>query len=112
MNAEELKHKLKILFGEQVRFSIDFDSYAEELKNVEEDFITWCAAVKEKKLDPIPAKRKYRVHLVFVKKIGSSNRCIVIKIKGGEFIEVHLGDHDYYNQIMKELGLKKSSKSY
>src|SRR3989338_5490092 len=112
MNVEEFKRNLQNIFGEQIRFSVDFDSYTEEIKNIDDDFIGWCLQLKEKKIDPIPAKRKYRDHLVFVKKIGSSNRCIVIKIKNGEFKEVHLGDHDYYNQVMKELGLKKRSKTY
>ena len=81
MNVEEFKRNLQNIFGEQIRFSVDFDVYAEEIKNIDDDFMGWCIQLKEKKIDPIPAKRKYKDHLVFVKRMGSSNRCIVIKIK-------------------------------
>ena len=50
--------------------------------------------------------------IVFLKKVGGSTRCIIIKIINDQVKEVHLADHDYYNKKMKELGLKKSSKVY
>lgn len=108
MNAEELKQQLKVLFGEQIVFNKDFDMYATTIKNLDINLIDWCRKVKddEIKAEPSPKIRKI---IVFIKKIGSSNRCIVLKIKNGIFTEIHLGDHEYYDKLRKVLGLKRDS---
>jgi hypothetical protein len=111
MNAEELKYKLKEMFGEQIVFNKEFDYYTEAIKNIDTHLIPWCTLIKEKKLKPI-SKSILKKNVVFIKKIGSSNRCIIIKIRNGEFTEVHLADHMYYNKLTKKLGLKKSSNLY
>lgn len=111
MNAEELKHKLKKLFGEQITFNKKFDCYAEAIKNMDVNLLDWCKRIKEEEIKPIFPK-KLKDGLVFIKKIGSSSRCIIVKIVNGEFKEIHLGDHAYYDKLTKVLGLKKSSKTY
>lgn len=111
MNAEELKLKLKEIFGNQIFFNKEFDKYAQTIKNIDINLIEWCNRLKENKI--IPSKAPNLLDsLVFIKKIGSSNRCIVIKLVNGEFKEIHLGDHDYYDKLRKTLGLKKDSKGY
>ena len=42
MNADELKLKLKELFGNQVEFNRDFDNYANELGSQEQNLLGWC----------------------------------------------------------------------
>ncbi len=111
MNAEELKHKIKEIFGEQVTFNEEFDYYAEDIKNIDDNLISWCLLIKERKVPPI-TKSKLGDKVVFIKKIGSSSRCIIIKIKNDSVKEVHLGDHSYYNDLTQKLGLKKSSYTY
>lgn len=108
MNAEELKQQLKGLFGEQIVFNKEFDMYATTIKNLDVNLIDWCKRVRDEdiKAQPSPKVRKI---LIFIKKIGSSNRCIVLKIKNGIFTEIHLADHDYYDRLRKILGLKKDS---
>lgn len=108
MNVEELKQQLKGLFGEQIVFNKEFDIYAATIKNLDVNLIDWCKRVRDEdiKAQPSPKVRKI---LIFIKKIGSSNRCIVLKIKNGIFTEIHLGDHDYYDRLRKILGLKKDS---
>lgn len=111
MNAEELKLKLKEILGEQITFNKEFDKYTDTIKNIEQNLIEWCNNLKASKIKPVyPSKLKDGV--IFIKKIGSSNRCIIIKIKNDEFKEVHLGDHEYYDTLRKQLGLKKDSKDY
>ncbi|MBR9690206.1 hypothetical protein GOV08_00825 [Candidatus Woesearchaeota archaeon] len=111
MSAEELKHKIRELFGKQITFNKEFDSYASTIKNLETNLLEWCSILKEGKIRPLfPPKLKDSV--VFIKKIGSSNRCVVIKIMNKEYKEVHLGDHNYYDKLRKILGLKKDSKTY
>ena len=111
MNAEELRSKLKDIFGSQIVFNKDFDYFAETLNNLDVNVIEWCQQVKNQEIKAT-FPEKFREGMVFIKKIGSSNRCLVMKIKNGEFKEVHLGDHDYYNKLTKALGLKKSSETY
>ncbi len=111
MNVDELKFKLKELFGSQVVFNKDFDYFAQTLKHLDVNLIEWCQQVKDQEIKAT-FPEKFKDGLVFIKKIGSSNRCLVMKIKNGEFKEIHLGDHDYYNKLTKALGLKKSSNTY
>ena len=111
MNAEELKLQLREIFGKQVIFNKEFDWYAESLKEkMLQDFISWCKQIRDDELPPLRSRK--RDILVFVKRIGSTNRCIVLKIVNDEFKEIHLSDHHYYDTLMKNLGLKKSSKMY
>ena len=112
MNAEEIKKQLHEIFGKQLIFNKDFDIYAKELKeNMQESLVEWCRQLKDEEIHPLQSEKKKEV-IVFVKRIGSTNRCIVLKIVNDEFKEVHLADHDYYNKIMKNLGLKKSSNQF
>ena len=112
MNAEEIKQQLREIFGQHVMFNKEFDSYTDRLKEtMQEDFIAWCKQVKEREIQPIQSETKKDV-LIFVKRIGSTNRCIVLKLVNGEFKEVHIADHDYYNKLMTHLGLKKSSNQF
>ncbi|MBI3032304.1 hypothetical protein HYY69_02415 [Candidatus Woesearchaeota archaeon] len=108
MNVENLKQKLKELFGEQVVFNKDFDRYAETIKNIDENLMIWCQRLKNGEIKP-EFGSIFSDYVIFIKKIGSSNRCIIIKIKNGEFKEVHLGDHAYYDKLRKQLGIKQSS---
>ena len=111
MNAEELRHRLKTIFGDQLIFNKEFDMYADAIKNINQNLIEWCGLLKEGKIRALRAPRLEGA-LVFIKKIGSSNRCLVIKIVNGEFREIHLADHDYYDRMRKTFGLKKDNTSY
>lgn len=108
MNADELKLELKKIFGNQIIFNKEFDSLALNIKNIDSNLIEWCKQIVLKKIVPIPTSKTDSI--VFIKKIGSSNRCIIIKIKNGEFKEIHLGNHEYYDSLRKNLGLKKDNK--
>ena len=104
----DLKQKLREIFGEQIVFNKSFSNYASTIKNLDVNIVNWCIAVRDGEIKAIPPKYS-KDELVFIKKIGSSNRCIIIKIKNGEFKEIHLGDHDYYDDLRRKLGLKQDS---
>lgn len=108
MRAEKLKHSLFGIFGNQIRFNKEFKKHAKSLGNQEDNLLSWCRSVKDKEIAPKPST-KDRDNIIFIKKLGSSNRCIVIKIKNDIFKEIHLGDHAYYDRLRKSLGLKKDS---
>ncbi|MDP7141200.1 MAG: hypothetical protein QGH19_03295 [Candidatus Woesearchaeota archaeon] len=111
MNAEELRLKIKQIFGEQIEFNKDFDRHSLNLGNQVDNLLEWCNIINEGKVKPIPAP-KFKEGITFIKKIGSTNRCIVIKLRNKEFKEIHLGDHTYYDRLRKVLGLKKDNKYY
>jgi hypothetical protein len=111
MNVEELKHNIKKIFGNEIIFNKEFDNYAAKIKNIENYLIEWCTKLKSGQFVPLRPPKLINSR-IFIKKIGSANRCIVIKMVNEEFKEIHLADHNYYDQKMKELGLKKSSKTY
>ena len=105
MNAEELRRKLMEIFGNHIIFNRIFDEYAEKIKNIESSLLPWCMLLKEGKIRPI-IPPKMDDGIVFIKKIDSSNRCIVIKVVNGRFREIHLGDHAYYYNLPKVLYFK------
>lgn len=109
--SAELKEKLKEIFGNQIIFNATFDDYAQVIKNIDQNLIEWCVSLKEGKIIPLKPSR-FPGHLVFIKKIGSANRCLVIKVINGGFSEIHLADHKYYDEMRKKLGLKESSYTY
>lgn len=111
MNVEQLKDKIREIFGKQIAFNNEFDYYAKSIHNIDESLVLWCTLIKERKIPPI-SKSKLGDRIVFIKKIGSSDRCLVIKIKNGDFQEIHLADHVYYNKLTRALGIKKSSETY
>src|SRR3989338_308640 len=102
MNAEELKQRLKEIFGNNIVFNREFDHLAQIIKNPE-NFLEWCVKVKNNEIRQIPAPR-LKEGIIFIKKFGSFGRCIIIKIVNGEVKEVHLGDHQYYDKLRKILG--------
>jgi len=110
MSAEELKHKLKEIFGDEIVFNNEFDTLATTIKNISDNLISWCRMVKEGKIKYLPARKVDSI--VFIKKIGSSNRCIIIKLVNGIYKEIHLANHKYYDKLRKEIGLKKDNKKY
>jgi len=110
MKAEKLKLKLKEIFGNEIEFNKEFDMYAESIKNIGTNLIDWCRLVKDGKIKYAPSIKTKSI--IFIKKIGSSNRCIVVKVMNGEFKEVHLADHTYYDKLRKVLGLKKDNRDY
>ncbi|MBI5392254.1 hypothetical protein HZA96_00145 [Candidatus Woesearchaeota archaeon] len=109
MNAEELKQKLKEILGNQIIFNKQFGIYADSIKNIDTNLIEWCILLRDRKIQPTRASQTMGI-IIFINKIGSSNRCIVIKVVNGEFKEVHLADHKYYDELRIKLGLKQSSR--
>ena len=108
---EELKQKLHEIFGDQIKFNKDFDSYAGKLKEgMLSDFITWCEnCSQERELGSVPKKRKYKHLYIFFRKIASDTRAILIKEQNSDFIEIILDSHKTYDDTRLRLGYKKSS---
>ena len=111
MDLESLKQKVRTILGDQVVFNKEFDEIADNVKNFEENILPWCTALKDGLIKAVPSSY-LNGSLVFINRIGSSNRCVVIKVKNGVFCEFHLGDHRYYDYLRKKLGIKEGSRMY
>jgi len=109
MNADKLRLKIKRILGFQVVFNKDFEKHADKLQGQEQNLLLWCKALKNGEIRHIPSPR-FRDNAIFIRKIGSSTRCIVINVVNGRVSEVHLGDHAYYDKLRVKLGLKKDSR--
>lgn len=108
MSAEQLKSEIRKILGNDIVFNKEFDYYSALMKNIDSVLLPWCTLVAAGKIQAWPAPYK-RDELIFIKKIGSSTRCIILKIVNGKFTEIHLADHKYYDLLRKRLGLKKDS---
>lgn len=81
MEGKEVRQKLTELFGSQLRFNGDFDSFAGKLKQgMQDDLITWCSSCKDGvALGSVPPKKDCKDLFVFFRKIGNSIRAVLIK---------------------------------
>src|SRR3989338_464411 len=121
VNSEQFKDKVKESISQD--YGIEFlgknfdqivslmsDSLAEMIYN-------WIKEVVNKSIQPITvgSKKPYKEWtinqlLVFrypfqVNKV--EYRILFVKIKNSIYLEFHLGDHNYYDKIRRELDLKK-----
>ena len=103
MNIDEFKEFVKSYLGEiayEKHFDKTFSAFGEgdigELKK----FILDC---KEKRARPAVTASQ---ELAFVKRLGASKRAIILKVKNGDFKEIFLGEHKYYDYYRKKIGLE------
>ncbi len=52
MSVEDLRQKLKQLFGEQVVFNKEFDKFAENIKNIDQNLLEWCERLRKGEIKP------------------------------------------------------------
>ena len=99
---EEFKEFVQSIFGEEIIMNNEFEEQFDKLKDSQvESFVEWCENVSDGGTGLNKAYTKD--YVCFIKKFGSINRSIIVKIKNGEYIEFHLGDHKYYEKQLKEL---------
>lgn len=111
MEGKEARQKLLEIFGSQLKFNKDFDSYAAKLKEgMLDDLVEWCKRCKEnKELGSVPQKKEFKSLYIFFRKIASDVRVVLIKEQNKDFIEIILDGHKVYDDTRLRLGYKKSS---
>ena len=98
-----IKKFIKSHLGE-IKFEKHFDKLIKVLKQGDiKDLKKFILDCKEKNYRPAVTSVG---DLAFVKKLGGSKRCVILKIKNGEFKEIFLGEHKYYDYFRKKIGLK------
>jgi len=98
----------------------NFDEITKQLTDSKADKINrWIEEVILRRIQPITigSNQKYKkwpVNQLLIFRypftIGNSEyRILLVKVKNAIYIEFHLGDHKYYDDVRKELGVKKGN---
>lgn len=98
----------------------NFDEIVKLLTEVKaEKIYKWIQNVLERKIQPIliGSDKKYKDWeikelLTFRYQFNIANteyRILFVKVKNAVYIEFHLGDHNYYDKVRKDLDLKKNN---
>lgn len=123
VNSNEFKTRVEKLISQDYKVEFlgaHFDEIVDLLTDTKaEKIYQWVQGVLEKRIQPIVigSKKSYKEWtvnelLTFRYPLSIQNaeyRILLIKVKNSIYIEFHLGDHKYYDQVRKELDLKKSS---
>ena len=123
VELEEFKKKIENMISQdyQVEFlGSNFDKITSLLSDTKaEKIYSWIEEVAQKNIRPIvvAAKKPYKKWqvnqlLTFRYPLNVSNieyRILLVKVKNSVYVEFHLGDHNYYDKVRKDLNLKKGN---
>ncbi len=123
VNPAEFKKKIEQIVSQEYKIEFlgkNFDHTVALLTETKaEKIYRWLQEVIEKKIQPIlvGSKKTYKEWtvselLTFRYPFSIENteyRILFVKVKNSIYIEFHLGDHKYYDQVRKELDLKKNN---
>ena len=123
VNPAEFKKKIEQIVSQNYKIEFlgkNFDHTVTLLTETKaEKIYRWLKEVIEKKIQPIlvGSKKSYKEWkvselLTFRYQFSIENteyRILFVKVKNSIYIEFHLGDHKYYDQVRKELDLKKNN---
>lgn len=113
MEVNQLIREVKSILGEQVEFNKDMSKILPNMKSGQIDsLIEWCYKVKEGKIRGERGKKDGEIYFLTFKKIGDNTRSIIVKLKNSDFIEFHLGNHNYYDSVREDFGIKKNTYRY
>lgn len=123
VNPEEFKNKIGEIVSQEYKVEFlgkNFDQIVGLLTQTKaEKIYSWIKEVIGKNIQPIlvGSNKKYKEwninELLTFRYPFSINdveyRILFVKVKNSIFIEFHLGEHNYYDKVRKELELKKSN---
>ncbi len=121
--SEEFKRKVEELFSQDYKVEFlgqDFDQIVNSLTESKvEKIYSWISEVLRRKAQPIMVGSEKSYKEWTIKELlifrypfnlgGKEYRILLVKVKNSIYIEFHLGDHKYYDDVRKELELKKNS---
>ncbi len=123
VNPQEFKTKIEELISQEYKIEFlgnNFDHTVCLLTDTKaEKIYNWIEEVLKKNIQPIlvGSKKQYKAWKIselltfrYPFRIEKTEyRILFVKVKNSLYIEFHLGDHAYYDNVRKELDLKKSS---
>lgn len=121
VTAEEFRSKIQEAVSQEYKVEFLRDNF-EKIVNLLtepklEKIYQWIEQILKEDVQPItigtpkqykewPARQLLTFRYPF--SIGNTEyRILLIKVKNSWYIEFHLGDHKYYDQVRKDLDLKK-----
>ncbi len=124
VESEEFKRKIEKVVSQEYKIEFlgkNFEAIVHLLTDKQaESIYTWILKVCQKEIQPImvSAKKPYKDWqinqlLVFRYPFRYGNteyRILFVKVKNSIYIEFHLGDHNYYDKVRKDLQL--TNKNY
>ena len=122
VDPEQFKSKIRELIYQDHEIEFlgkNFDKIVGLLTDIKtEKIYQWIQKVLEEEIQPIliGSKRLYKDWtinqlLIFRYPLNVNNteyRIMFVKIKNSFYVEFHLGDHNYYDSVRKQLDLKKT----
>lgn len=123
MNSEQFKDKVIEILSQDYKIEFlgeNFNKIVSQLSETKtERIFSWIQEVIDKKIRPIMVNtdesyKQFKMNQLLVFRYplnieGNEYRILLVKIKNFFYLEFHFGDHEYYDDVRKELGLKKSS---
>jgi len=123
VNPNEFKKKIEASISQEYGVEFlgkNFDQIVNLLTEIKaEKIYQWVKNIVESKIEPISigSKKTYKEWEVnelltfrYPFSIGNTEyRILFVKVKNSVYIEFHLGDHKYYDNVRKDLDLKKSN---
>lgn len=105
MPAEEIKNRLRIILGEQLKFEGHFDLVMARLSELmQEHLLQWAEKCARRELDPDPSPADHHLLVFFFKPSVNNIRGILTKRKNSYFIALFLDKHKYYDLERRKLG--------
>lgn len=122
VDPEDFKKKIKEMISQEYRLEFlgnNFDQIVHLLTDVKVVKIyQWIEGVIDESIRPIviATKKPYKDWTInqlltfrYPFTIGNTEyRVLFVKVKNSVYIEFHLGDHKYYDNVRKELDLKRN----
>ncbi len=123
VNPDQFKKKIEAGISQEYKVEFlgkNFEHIVNLLTETKvEKIYQWVKDIVERKIEPISigSRKTYKEWGVnelltfrYPFNIGNTEyRILFVKVKNSVYIEFHLGDHKYYDQVRKDLDLKKSN---
>ncbi len=123
VEPKEFKNHIRKIVSQDYQLEFlgkEFDFIANSLTETKAKKIyQWISRIIERSVQPITisSKKPYKKWpinqlLTFRYPVNINNveyRILLVKVKNSMYVEFHLGDHNYYDKIRKDLNLKKGS---
>lgn len=123
VNPEDFKKRIRELVIQEYNLEFlgkNFDQICGLLtENRVEKIYQWVKDLVDERIQPIfigsnKLYKEWEVSelLIFRYPLSIGNieyRILLVKVKNSVYIEFHLGDHKYYDQVRKDLDLKRTS---
>lgn len=123
VNPEDFRRRIRDIISQEYHLEFlgnNLDHIVHQLTDIKaEKIYQWIGGVVTEKIRPIviATKKPYKDWMInqlltfrYQFSIGNTEyRILFVKVKNSVYIEFHLGDHKYYDNVRKDLDLKKSN---